>query len=106
MRSFSKRVLSLIKGIPKGKVSTYSEIARALGSKKSSRAVGNALHSNENLIGVPCHRVVRKDGSLGGYALGKRRKEELLGKEGIKIINGKIDLKKYFYGFSKGVSSR
>ncbi|MBI5071681.1 MGMT family protein [Candidatus Falkowbacteria bacterium] len=95
MKSFQKKVLFLAKKIPRGKVATYGEIARIL--KTSPRAVGQALHANHCPIKIPCHRVVKSDGSLGGYSGGVRKKLELLKKEGIKIINGKIfNFKKYF----------
>ena len=87
---FSSRVLELTKQIPKGRVSTYCDIARALGKPKASRAVGNALNKNPHLVEVPCHRVVRSDGFVGGYAAGTRKKIALLESEGIKIISGRI----------------
>ncbi len=88
MTSFQKKVLFLTKKIFPGKITTYGEIARVL--KTSPRAVGGALHKNPNLILIPCYRVVRSDGSLGGYVRGKRKKAELLKKENVKIKNGKI----------------
>jgi len=95
--SFSEKVLGVCKKIPKGKVTTYSEIAKAINSPKSMRAVGNALNKNENIILVPCHRVVRSNGFAGGYAEGTKRKINLLRKEGVVVSNeGKIDLKKFF----------
>lgn len=95
-----KSALSLVSGIPKGKVSTYMQIATALGNPKAARAVGNALNSNPHLIKIPCHRAVRSNGYVGGYALGAKRKIALLKKEGIEIKKGKIaDLKRYLYRF-------
>ncbi len=87
---FSSLVLELIKRIPKGRVSTYSDIAKALGNPKASRVVGNALNKNPHPIIVPCHRVVRSDGTIGGYAFGQKEKIGLLESEGIRIINGKV----------------
>jgi methylated-DNA-[protein]-cysteine S-methyltransferase len=98
MRNFSSKALELAKQIPEGRVTTYSEIARALNSR-ACRAAGQALKRNTNPIVVPCHRVVRSDGSLGGYSQGIRKKAELLKKEGIEISNGRIYLKKFFYSF-------
>ncbi len=78
----------MIKKIPRGKVSTYGEIARIL--KTGPRAVGNALHKNPHLIKIPCHRVVKSDGSLGGYVGGGEKKMGLLKKEGILFKKNKI----------------
>ncbi len=73
--------------IPKGEVRTYKEIAKAIGKPNSSRAVANACAKNPYPIAVPCHRVIRSDGLLGGYSGsgGINRKKELLEKEGIKF---------------------
>lgn len=98
--SFSERVLRIVSEIPRGKVSTYKRIAAALGKPNASRAVGNALNKNPHLIKIPCHRAVRSNGYVGGYALGAKRKIALLKKEGIEIKKGKIaDLKRYLYRF-------
>ncbi len=75
--------------IPKGKVTTYKEIAHAL-SSKAYRAVGTAMKENKNPIVVPCHRVVNSNGYVGNYAKGQEQKIKLLQEEGIEIINGKI----------------
>ena len=87
--SFNERCYKVLCQVPKGKVTTYGEIAKALGSK-AYRAVGNAMNKNPYAPKVPCHRVVRKDGSLGGYAGGPSAKRRLLKKEGISIRSGKI----------------
>lgn len=89
-KSFSEIVYEKVKIVPKGRVTTYQELAAAAGNKKAGRAVGNILHANKKLVTVPCHRVVRSDGRLGGYAGGQRRKISLLNKEGIKITNDRI----------------
>ncbi|HIK02499.1 TPA: MGMT family protein [archaeon] len=86
---FGEKVLDLCKKVPKGKVTTYGIIARKL--KTSPRAVGGALKRNEHPIVIPCHRVVKSDGSLGGYTSEKYRKDDLLRKEGLKIKDGKIE---------------
>ena len=101
MKSFSEQVLEAAAKIPKGKVTTYSEIARALGKPRASRAVGNALNKNKHPDRTPCYRLVRSDGSVGGYARGAPEKIRLLKRDGIKIRNGKIDLKKHFHALSK-----
>lgn len=97
--SFPQRVWRLTRRIPQGKVSTYGALAQALGSPRAARAVGGALHVNPFAPKVPCHRVVRSNGNLGGFAAGSSKKRELLRQEGVVIRNGRIDLKKYFYEF-------
>ena len=82
MREFSKKVYSIVKKIPKGKVMTYKQVARSAGRPKAFRAVGNILHNNPDLKNIPCHRVVRSDGKTGGYKYGTRKKRALLKKEG------------------------
>ena len=77
---FDERCYALLNQIPAGKVTTYREIANALNSK-AWRAVGSTMAKNKNLIKVPCHRVVRKDGDLSGYRWGVERKSELLDRE-------------------------
>jgi methylated-DNA-[protein]-cysteine S-methyltransferase len=69
--------------VPRGKLTTYGDIAIVLGRPGASRAVGRILNKNPNPITVPCHRVVMSDGTIGGYAFGKSRKRELLESEGI-----------------------
>ena len=87
--SFKEEVYALTKRIPKGKVSSYKIIAEKLGTK-AYRAVGNALNKNINK-NVPCHKVVRSDGVVGGFARGTKKKIEMLEKEGVEIKNGKIE---------------
>ena len=87
--SFSERCYKKLNLIPKGMVSTYYELAKSLGCK-GYRAVGNAMAKNPNPIIVPCHRIVKKDGSLGNYSLGINKKQELLESEGLTIENNKI----------------
>jgi methylated-DNA-[protein]-cysteine S-methyltransferase len=80
--AFHRRVLDATARIPAGRVATYTQIAASAGSPKASRAAGNALHNNPVAIIVPCHRVLRSDGSLGGYGGGLPVKEWLLEHEG------------------------
>ena len=75
---FQKKVWSAIRRIPYGATATYSELASSIGKPKAYRAVANACASNPVPLIVPCHRVIRKSGDLGGYALGIERKKELL----------------------------
>ena len=76
--------------IPKGRVSTYAEIAKAIGKSGAARAVGNALNQNPHAPHVPCHRVVKSDGNVGGFVHGSKKKIELLRKDGIEIEKGQI----------------
>lgn len=97
--SFNDKCYELLMQIPEGKVTTYAEMAKALNTK-AWRAVGTAMAKNKKLIEVPCHRVVRSDGSVGEYALGSDKKSELLSREGVEIEKGKIkNLNKFFYSF-------
>jgi len=75
---FTQAVLKIASKIPYGEVRSYRWVAEQLGSPKAARAVGNALARNPIPIIIPCHRVVRTDGSLGGYALGLDWKKRLL----------------------------
>jgi AraC family transcriptional regulator, regulatory protein of adaptative response / methylated-DNA-[protein]-cysteine methyltransferase len=79
--AFQRRVWEALRAIPYGATRTYSEVARALGLPKATRAVARACATNPVSIVVPCHRVLRKDGSLGGYRWGLKRKEQLLRQE-------------------------
>lgn len=98
--SFDNQCHELLRKIPEGRVTTYKEMARALGTK-AWRAVGTAMAKNGDLIKTPCHRVVRSNGEIGQYALGTNKKSELLMQEGVAVSSGKVvDLDKYFYTFS------
>ena len=79
--AFQRRVWQLLQSIPYGETRTYQEVAQELGLINSSRAVGRACASNPTALVVPCHRVLRKDGGLGGYRWGLDRKEALLALE-------------------------
>ena len=87
--NFNNRCYKIVSSIPKGKISTYGDIAKVLGTK-AYQAVGNAMAKNPNLISVPCHRVIESDGSIGGYALGTSKKITLLKKEGIIVKKDKV----------------
>jgi methylated-DNA-[protein]-cysteine S-methyltransferase len=90
--SFNEKVWAICARVPKGKVTTYAAIARALGTQ-AYRAVGNAMNKNPYAPRVPCHRVVGSDGSLTGFAAGVEKKKRLLKAEGVAFVNGKVDLK-------------
>ena len=81
MLTFTEKVHEVVKKIPKGKVLTYKEVAKKAGNINASRAVGNILNKNHNPE-IPCHRVIRSDGSLGGYNKGEKQKIVILKKEG------------------------
>jgi len=102
--NFEERVWKLMESIPKGKVTTYGLIAKKLNTK-AYRAVGNACRRNPYAPRVPCHRVVRSDGSIGGFGgrtSGKsvQNKIQMLRREGIEITDGKIaDFEKVLFRF-------
>ncbi len=96
---FAEQIYKLTARIPKGKVATYQGIAAALGQPKASRAVGNALNKNPYAPQVPCHRIIRSNGEIGGFASGPDKKRLMLQKEGVTVINNKIDLSRYGYKF-------
>lgn len=81
MKTFEQRVLHVVKKIPRGQVLTYQDVARRAGSPLASRAVGQILKQNYDLR-IPCHRVIRSDGALGGYNRGVANKRRILKKEG------------------------
>ena len=81
---FQLKVWSYLKKIPKGKLKTYAEVAKAIGKPKAVRAVANAIGKNPFPPKIPCHRVIRSDGKLGGYSGngGIKTKKKLLKNEG------------------------
>ena len=89
---FTDYFYSLVKQIPKGRVSTYGALAVALGDIRASRAVGRMLNQNPYAPVVPCHRVVRSDGEFGGEREGAEQRKRLLEKEGIPIKNGRVTI--------------
>lgn len=93
----TKRIYDAVCNIPKGKVATYGQVAALAGNPKMSRAVGNALHKNPDPDRIPCYRVVNSKGELSGaFAFGgKNVQAERLMADGIEVVNGRVDLKKY-----------
>ena len=79
--AFEQRVYAVVARIPRGEVRSYQWVARRLGNPGLARAVGQALRRNPWPDRVPCHRVIRADGSLGGYAWGLAKKRRLLERE-------------------------
>jgi len=78
---FQDNVYEVVKKIFKGHIMTYKQVAKIIGSPEAARAVGNALNKNRDSK-IPCHRVIRSDGKIGGYREGEKKKRELLIKEG------------------------
>ena len=84
---FQLKVWAYLRKIPRGSVRTYSQVAKDIGKPRATRAVANAIGKNPYAPKIPCHRVIRSDGSLGGYSGkgGVKTKRFLLKKEGIKL---------------------
>ncbi|MBT4377112.1 MGMT family protein [archaeon] len=97
-KSFNEKCYELLRKVPKGKLTTYQELAKNLHSK-AYRAVGNAMNKNPYAPEVPCHRVIKSTGEVGGFATGTKKKIKMLKEEGIEIKNNRIDLEKYFFKF-------
>ena len=93
----TKRIYEAVKKIPQGHVATYGKVAELAGDAKMARAVGNALHKNPNPEHIPCFRVVNSKGELAGaFAFGgESMQAKLLEADGVEVIDGKVDLKKY-----------
>ncbi len=101
MMTFFEEVYALLKTIPSGKVTTYGDIAKALGRPRSSRVVGYALHVNPDPENIPCYKVVNREGYLApAFAFGgEQMQRALLESEGIKVTNGRVELSKYRHKF-------
>lgn len=93
----TKRIYEAVKKIPRGKVASYGKVAEMAGNPRMSRAVGNALHKNPDPDNIPCYRVVNAKGELSGeFAFGGAgAQQKLLEADGIEVVNGRVDLKKY-----------
>jgi methylated-DNA-[protein]-cysteine S-methyltransferase len=86
--------------VPKGKITTYGELAKAVGLKNGQRFIGRTMNQNPYPVIIPCHRVVLSSGQIGGYAFGEHIKAKMLNDEGIEIVDGKIiDLENKLYRF-------
>lgn len=90
LTEFEKQVLAELVNIPAGRVTTYAGLAKRVGRPRAARAVGNALNKNPHAPQVPCHRVVKSDGGIGGYEFGVEKKIRLLKKEGVRVENGRV----------------
>lgn len=94
MTYFEEKVYNITMKIPRGRVATYTQIARAIGKPKAVRAVGQALSKNF-LRSIPCHRVICQNGKVGGYNRGLFAKIRWLKSEGIDVRQGLMELTKY-----------
>ena len=88
--NMDKKIYKKLLEVPEGKVTTYGELAKAVGFTNGQRAVGKFMNKNPFPGLIPCHRVVKSDGKIGGYAYGEEIKINMLKIEGIKIKDGKI----------------
>ena len=93
----TKRIYEAVKKIPRGQVATYGQIAELAGDKKMARAVGNALHKNPDPLYIPCYRVVNSKGrACRGIAFEEpESRQSFFMADGIEVVNGRVDLKKY-----------
>ena len=94
-----ERVYKKLLEVPPGMVTTYGELAKAVGLKNGQRAIGRIMNKNPYPVIVPCHRVIKSNGQIGGYAWGEKIKTNMLSKEGMKIKNGKITDLEMIYRF-------
>lgn len=100
MTEFQNKCYKTLKRVPKNKITTYKDLAKAIGHPKAYRAVGTAMNKNPFAPKVPCHRVINSNGELGQFAFGKKAKQALLQKEGLVIELGKVvAFKKHLFSF-------
>ena len=98
--NLEQKIYKKLLEVPKGQITTYGDLAKAVGLKHGQRIVGKIMNKNPYPVIIPCHRVVMSTGKIGGYAYGEHVKIKMLNDEGIKIKNGKIiDLENTVYRF-------
>ncbi len=97
--NLEQKVYKKLLEVPKGKVTTYGDLAKAIGLKNGQRAIGRIMNKNPYPVIVPCHRVIMSDGKIGGYAWGEKIKTKMLSQEGVRISNGKILDQKIIHRF-------
>lgn len=90
MIKLEHRVYQKLLKVPKGKVTTYGELASAVGLENGQRVIGQIMNKNPFPVIIPCHRVVKSDGKIGGYYYGEKVKTKMLSDEGVLVKNGKI----------------
>lgn len=88
--NLEQKVYSKLMKVPKGRVTTYAELAKAVGLKNGQRLIGRIMNKNPYPIIIPCHRVILSSGRVGGYAWGEYVKTNILTNEGVKIKDGEI----------------
>jgi len=89
--NLEQKVYKKLLNVPKGQITTYGDLAKAVGLKNGQRVIGSIMNKNPYPVLVPCHRVVMSTGKIGGYAYGEHVKMKMLSDEGIQIIDGKIE---------------
>ena len=89
--NLEEKVYKKLLNVPKGQITTYGDLANAVGLKNGQRLIGKIMNKNPYPVLIPCHRVVMSTGKIGGYAYGEHVKMKMLSDEGIEIINGKIE---------------
>ena len=98
--NLEEKIYKKLLDVPKGQITTYGELAKAVGLKNGQRVVGRVMNQNPYPVIIPCHRVVMSTGKIGGYAYGEEIKEKMLHDEGIEISKGKIiNLENKIYRF-------
>ncbi len=98
--NLEQKIFKKLLEVPKGQITTYGELSKAVGLKNGQRIVGKIMNKNPYPVIIPCHRVVMSTGKIGGYAYGEHVKTKLLTDEGVQIKNGKIlDLENKIYRF-------
>lgn len=97
--NLEEKVYKKLMEVKKGKVTTYGELAKAVGLKNGQRLIGRIMNKNPYPVIIPCHRVIMSSGKVGGYAWGEKVKTNMLAKEGITIKDGKIDNPKIIHRF-------
>jgi len=97
--NLEEKVYRKLMEVPKGRVTTYAELAKAVGIKNGQRVIGRMMNKNPYPLIIPCHRVILSSGKVGGYVWGENVKTNMLSKEGVKIRHGKIQNPKIIYRF-------
>jgi methylated-DNA-[protein]-cysteine S-methyltransferase len=88
--NLEQKVYKKLLDVPKGQITTYGDLAKAVGLKNGQRTIGKIMNKNPFPVIIPCHRVVMSNGKIGGYAYGEHVKTKMLSDEGIEIKNGNI----------------
>ena len=89
--NLEQHVYKKLMNVPKGHVTTYGDLAKAVGLKNGQRIIGKIMNKNPYPVLIPCHRVVMSTGKIGGYAYGEDVKTKMLSNEGVQIKNGRIE---------------